>query len=371
VADRPVVLVTGSSGLIGSAISRRLLERYAVVGFDREGGREPPRGVQHVDVDITDSGSLSRAFDTLRAKHGERLASVIHLAAYYDFSGEKSEKYDEITVQGTEHLMDGLGSFEVEQFAFSSTMLVHAPTEPGRPIDEGSPVSPKWAYPESKVRTEAVIHAKRGDMKIVILRIAGVYDDRCHSVPIAHQIQRIVERRETAKVFPGDVSHGQSFVHLDDTVDAIVRCVDRRASLPRDSIILIGEPETLSYAELQIALGQLIHGEGWETTEIPKPVAKAGAWVQDLAGGGFIKPFMVDLADDHYELDVSRARKALGWSPKHSLRETLPTMVEALKEDPERFYKENKLGDVPASLLERHADHQRQHRGQRDVRAGS
>ena len=33
---------------------------------------------------------------------------------------------------------------------------------------------------------------------------------------------------------------------------------------------------------------------------------------------------MIDLADDHYDLDISRARTLLGWEPKHSLRETLP-----------------------------------------------
>jgi nucleoside-diphosphate-sugar epimerase len=31
-----VVLVTGSSGLIGSAVIRRLADRYRLVGFDRE-----------------------------------------------------------------------------------------------------------------------------------------------------------------------------------------------------------------------------------------------------------------------------------------------------------------------------------------------
>ena len=51
---------------------------------------------------------------------------------------------------------------------------------------------------------------------------------------------------------------------------------------------------------------------------------------------------MIDLADDHYGLDVSRASKLLGWEPKHSLRETLPKMVEALKRDPAAWYRESR-----------------------------
>jgi nucleoside-diphosphate-sugar epimerase len=98
-------------------------------------------------------------------------------------------------------------------------------------------------------------------------------------------------------------------------------------------------------------LARLIHGEReWETTRIPKAVAKAGAWVQDQIPGveePFIKPWMIDLADDHYALDITRARNLLGWSPRHRLRKTLPRMVSALKADPEGFYRKNKLEGEP------------------------
>ena len=72
-------------------------------------------------------------------------------------------------------------------------------------------------------------------------------------------------------------------------------------------------------------------------------MAKAGAWVQDIFGDPFIKLWMVDLADDHSEVDITRARKLLGWEPKHSLRNTLPEIIAFLKADPRGFYKENKL----------------------------
>jgi nucleoside-diphosphate-sugar epimerase len=276
---------------------------------------------------------------------------VIHLAAYYDFSGEPSPLYEQVTVRGTERLLRLLKEFELEQFVFSSTMLVHAPCAPGQHINEDWPVEAKWDYPESKLRTERLILSERGDVPEVLLRIAGVYTDRCESIPLAHQIQRIYERRLTARVFPGDTSTGQSFVHLDDLVDAFRSAVARRATLPGDSIILIGEPEPLSYEDLQQLLARLIHDEReWETTRIPKAVAKAGAWVQDKIPGveePFIKPWMVDLADDHYALDITRARQLLAWAPRRSLRETLPKMIEALKADPAAWYRVNKLGEAP------------------------
>jgi hypothetical protein len=58
---------------------------------------------------------------------------------------------------------------------------------------------------------------------------------------------------------------------------------------------------------------------------------------------------MIDRANDHYALDITRARTLLGWEPKRSLRETLPKMVAALKADPLSWYRENAL-DPPAEL---------------------
>jgi nucleoside-diphosphate-sugar epimerase len=344
--ERDTVVITGSSGLIGSALATRLHRAYAVVGFDRAGGADPPPEIEAIDFDVTSDDSVRNGLRQVRKRHGDRIASVVHLAAYYDFSGEPSDKYEEVTVRGTERLLRELRDFRVEQFVFSSTMLVHSPTQPGRPITEDSPIDPAWDYPESKVRTEELIRRERGAIPVVLMRIAGVYSDRGDSIPLAHQIQRIYEKQLTSHVYPAETRRGQAFVHLDDLVDAFVRTIERRAQLPPETVLLIGEPETVAYEELQQTLGQLIHGEVWDTYRVPAAVAKAGAWVQDHLPFGpepFIKPWMIDRAADHYELNISRARQLLGWEPKNSLRGTLPKMTAALKRDPAAWYKANEL----------------------------
>jgi nucleoside-diphosphate-sugar epimerase len=348
---RDVILVTGSSGLIGSRVVDRLAEHFTVVGFDRDAPRRIPPFCSFIKADIGSDESVQSALDELLNVHGGRLASVIHLAAYYDFAGEPSSKYQEITVDGTVRLLRGLQAFAVEQFIFSSTMLVHAPCDPGQRIDEDWPLEAKWDYPQSKIDTEQRIREEHCRIPYVLLRIAGVYDDRCHSIPIANQMQRIYERQITSTVYPGDTSRGQAFLHMDDLVDAFQRLVKRRHELPRSTAILLGESETLSYDELQRTLGRLIHDEEWETRQIPKSVAKTGAWLQDVLPieDPFIKPWMIDLADDHYALDTSRARTLLDWQAQRSLRGTLPKMVAALKADPERFYRENKLAGQSAA----------------------
>jgi UDP-glucose 4-epimerase len=341
--NKELIIVTGSSGLIGSHIIMRLANRYRIVGLDKEGNKYPPTEAECISFDITDEDSIAKAMERVRYGYGNKIASVIHLAAYYDFSGAPSPLYEEVTVKGTGKLIKALQDFQVDQFIFSSTNLIYKPTEPGKKMDEDSPVEPNWDYPESKVDTEDLIKKTRGKIPVVILRLAGVYDEWGHSIPISHQVQRIYEKQFTSHFYSGDVTHGNVFLHMDDLLDAIEKTVEKRKSLPDEIAINIGEPSSPSYEELQDKIGLLVHGEEWKTYEVPAPLAKAGAWTMDLFGDPFIKPWMIDRADDHYELDISRAEKLLGWRPRHNLIDTLPEIISNLKADPDKWYKENKL----------------------------
>src|SRR5690606_25879108 len=122
--NKEIILITGSSGLIGSEIIRRLAKNYTVVGLDKKGNPYPPKEAENVCFDITSKESIRTAMERIKHVHGSRIASVIHLAAYYDFSGKASNLYDEVTVKGTEKFIDVLQDFEVEQFIFSSTNLI-------------------------------------------------------------------------------------------------------------------------------------------------------------------------------------------------------------------------------------------------------
>lgn len=340
---KEVIVVTGSSGLIGRALIKKLAPHYRVIGFDRAGPPYPPEEAVCITNDITDPADIEKALGQVREQFGNRITSVVHLAAYYDFSGEPSPLYEKLTVQGTKHLLQSLQSFEVEQFIFSSSMLIYKPTTPGHPLDETAPLDPAWDYPESKVKTEAVIREQRGHIPAVILRIAGVYADHGHSVPIVHQIQRIYEKSLTSHFYSGDTDSGNSFVHLDDLVEAIILCIEQRSQLEPEAVFNIGEAQSVSYGDIQELTARLLFGHDWTTIELPKLLAKAGAYAQDLVGDPFIKPWMIDRADDHYELNINKAKRQLHWQPKHSLLQTLPTIIDNLKANPEAWYRENGL----------------------------
>lgn len=371
------MLVTGAAGDIGSTLARVLARDFTVVGIDKAGRKAD---IPLIDADLTSAESVRQALETFRRRFGSRIASVIHLAAYFDFTGEDNPLYDKVNVDGTRALLQALQHFEVEQFVYAGTILVHAPCKPGERMTEDQPIGPKWAYPRSKAAAEEVIRAERGRIPVVLLHLAGVYDERRCVPTLAHQIARIYERDFTSYLYAGDPEAGQSLLHKADMADAFRRAVMRRHELPGEVVILVGEPDAMGYDALQDAIGRLLHGEQeWTTLQLPKPAAKLGAALQDtlervipdaLDQGEkpFVRPFMVSLADDHYALDISRANRLLGWEPRHFIADELAKLTGALKEDPLGWYKANGLnppawmaaarqrGDSPEALRARHEE---------------
>ncbi|HSG70154.1 MAG TPA: NAD(P)-dependent oxidoreductase, partial [Planctomycetaceae bacterium] len=140
---KPAILITGVSGLVGSTVCRQLERDYRLIGLDVERPRKARGNVEFHQVDLTDADSVESALETIRKQTGGHLASVLHLAAYYDFTGKDSPLYQKITIAGTKRLLRELQKFElVEQFVFSSTLLVMKPAE--RPIAEDDPTRAEW-----------------------------------------------------------------------------------------------------------------------------------------------------------------------------------------------------------------------------------
>ncbi len=335
---RPIVLITGATGNLGRSLGEALDRDYRLVGLDlkAEGADFPV-----LEADFTSDAAVELALRKFRDAFGSRIASVIHLVAYFDFTGEDNPLYQSVNVEGTWRLLRALQDFEVKQFVYSSTMLVHTPCRPGERIDEHQPIEPCWTYPKSKAAAEAVIRAEHKRIPYVILRLAGVYDEHSMVPTTAQQMARIYERDFQSYFYSGSTLVGQAMLHRDDMLEAFRRAVDRRDVLPPETEILIGEPDAIGHDALQDELGYLIHGvDDWPTLRLPKPIAAAGASAQgklepvilDAIDGGeapFIKPFMVAMADDHYALDIRRARYLLDWEPRHRLKDELPRLVAA------------------------------------------
>lgn len=359
--NKPIVVITGAAGNIGGHLTQKLSDKYRVIGLDLPAACEERDDL--IGCDITDAGSTARAVTRLReATGGGPVASVIHLAAYFDFSGQERPQYKAVNEEGTRNLLQALQEIEVEQFVYSGTMLVHEPGVPGERITEDTPLDPGWAYPQSKARTEEIIREEAGGIPAVFLRLAGLYDDKTAVPTLSHQIARIYERDFKAHVYSGDTHAGQAFIHIDDMLALFKRVVNRRGDLEDGEVILAGETDTMSYDTLQNRIGELIHGaQTWKTLVLPAPVAKLGSALEtesepvvpdalDQGEKPFIRPFMIDMASDHYALDIAKARHLLDWEPRQRIADKLPVLIDSLRADPLGWYHAN--GITPPPWLE-------------------
>jgi len=96
---RALTIVTGSGGFIGQAVCKAFVtDGYEVIGFDRPDAAKPQPGVTDIPCDVTSEQSVADAVSRVLRDFPEPLASVIHLAAYYDFAGEPSPLYEQVTV---------------------------------------------------------------------------------------------------------------------------------------------------------------------------------------------------------------------------------------------------------------------------------
>ncbi len=76
-SGKEVIIVTGSSGLIGTSIIKRLSEKYRLVGLDNTGYPFPPKEAECVCYDITSEDSIRAALERVRYGYGDKIASVI------------------------------------------------------------------------------------------------------------------------------------------------------------------------------------------------------------------------------------------------------------------------------------------------------
>jgi nucleoside-diphosphate-sugar epimerase len=85
---RDTVIITGSSGFIGEALLAKLAASFRIIGLDRRPPRQLPTNASFEEIDLTSDESVALALAKIGKRRRGRMASVIHLAAYFDLTGE-------------------------------------------------------------------------------------------------------------------------------------------------------------------------------------------------------------------------------------------------------------------------------------------
>ncbi|MGX4770677.1 NAD-dependent epimerase/dehydratase family protein [Bradyrhizobium guangdongense] len=167
---KPIVLVTGASGFIGSHVAPALARE----GWSVRRAVRSPKGMDK-EVVIESVGPNT---DWTAALEGAD--AVVHLAARVHHKHEEHavQLYRSVNIAGTLHLARSAAIAGVRHFIFLSTVSVHGRTNEGRaPFSEDDVVTPRGLYGMSKAAAEAGLRnlARDSNMKISVIRPPLVY----------------------------------------------------------------------------------------------------------------------------------------------------------------------------------------------------
>ena len=208
------VLVTGSSGLIGSALRVSLEERgWETVGLDLrgEGG---------------DRGDVRNSCEVGGTIVG--CCGVVHLAAVSRVVWAERDPGTcwNTNVEGIRIVLEAVGRGAPRPWLlFASSREVYG--QPDRlPATEDCPLRPVNIYGRSKVEGERLVQeAREGGLRTASVRLSNVYGStRDHADRVVPAFVRAAVFGETIRIDGGACTF--DFTHVDDTIRGMVALID-------------------------------------------------------------------------------------------------------------------------------------------------
>ncbi len=186
-----VVLVTGSSGVVGAAVAHEMRTAgWQVRGWDLR----PGPWTTHLG-DLRDAGLRTRALA------GAEI--VVHTAALHapHVGAVADDEFRAVNVESTAALLDRAAECDVQRIVYTSTTSVygHSLVPDGRAVwvDESLRARPRDIYDETKLAAETLVTDARYPFTTSVLRIARCFPE-APAVRAAHRLHRGVDLRDVA-----------------------------------------------------------------------------------------------------------------------------------------------------------------------------
>ncbi len=271
------ILLTGGSGLVGTRLAPMLAEKHDVTHFEM---RDPGDGLPWIEGDLLDQKAVHEACEGMEA--------IMHVAAIHGPNWRKLGDHAmfEANVMGTQNIMHAAVEAGVERVVFTSSISATGHGQgipaPYLPIDEEIPRGPADLYGQTKALGEQICRfaTARHDLSTIILRPGFICDEECQFPDTWRLLSCMVDVRDVASAHVaalecGAVHHGAFLVTADSPlahIEPLRFFADRRGCLE----------------DLFPGIGENIEAGAFDPTGI----------------------------DEWYT--VERARRVLGWEPRHN-----------------------------------------------------
>jgi len=301
------ILVTGSSGFIGSAVSSAL----AAAGHSvRAASRKPNRNVNQDRLEWVELPDLENEVDWTPLLEGMDI--VVHLAAIAHRSHTESGDYARANRVATASLAQACRRHAIKRLIFMSSIGAQAGSAADHVVTELDEPWPITAYDRAKLAAEEEI--RRSGVPFCILRPVIVYGPGAKA-----NIALIMRIAALPLPLPfGAFTNQRSLLAIDNLVQAIVLCLDSPTTLNQTFIVCDREPITL--AEM---LATMREAAGRPPRLLPVPPLAVRAMV--IAAG---RQALWDRIGRELVASSASLQKA-GWSPQVETKDGLRAMVRA------------------------------------------
>lgn len=319
------VLVTGTTGLVGHCVARRLCAAgYRVQAMLRPSSHR--ESLEGLNVEIV-AGDLA-CVDTLAEAVAEA-EIVVHAAAQIGDWGP-AENYRAMNVVALEHLLNAaMRTGKLERWIQISSLGVY-PARHHYGTDEttAADLTGLDGYTRTKAEAEVLLrhHIDEHGLRAVILRPGFIYGPgERHSIP------RVIEKIEDGSmkfIGPGDKLLNNTYVG--NLADAVLLAMENSAAIGETFNIrderLVTREEYINTIADYLGKPHPKHVPEWLARLLVGPIERIakrrGATEAPLLTGARIKFMTLNL-----DYSISKAKRMLGYAPKVDFREGI---IEAL-----------------------------------------
>lgn len=310
--NRPLALVTGADGFIGSHLTETLLgDGFRVRAlsqynsFNNWGWLED---VRHPDLEVV-SGDVRDPNFCRELVRG--VDTVFHLAALIaiPYSYIAPDSYVDTNIRGTLNMLQAVKAEGCGRLLVTSTSEVYG-TAQYVPIDEKHPRQPQSPYSATKIGADALAESfyNAFELPVVVVRPFNTYGPRQSARAIIPTIiSQIAAGKEIIKV--GDLTPTRDFNYVTDTARGFLSI----ARAPLDKVIgqeiNIATNSEISMADTLDTIAELMHWQGRYEVD-PERLRPAKSEVRRLWG------------------DNTKIKSLTDWEPQVSIREGLQRTID-------------------------------------------
>jgi nucleoside-diphosphate-sugar epimerase len=315
------ILVTGGTGFAGSHLVHSLVRDQAKVrvitrSASRASSILPPE-VELIEGDIADPKVVDRAVKGCDV--------IFNLAAAFREPKITSQRYEEVHIDGTRHLLDATLRHGVRRLVHCSTVGVLSHIE-HPPADETWEYSPGDVYQATKAEGErlALEYARLRGAPVTVARPTPIYgpgDTRLL------KLFKMIARRRFMMLGDGEVYF--HLVHVDDLVQGFRLLADHPDAVGEVFILGGEEYRTLNHLVGLIAEEVGVPQPRWHLPA--KPFQVAGTLCERICIPLGISPPIyrrrVDFFTKSRAFSIEKAKRVLGYLPRIDLRSGITQTV--------------------------------------------